>query len=46
MDGPLLGFDDNHVVDMENDPRANVGKEEAERIAMEIIDEHYASRQE
>lgn len=46
VDGPLLGFDDNHVVDMKNDPRANVGKEEIERIAMEIIDEYYANGRE
>lgn len=40
----LLDFDKNHIPtheDMENDPRANVGKEELILIARQIIAEHY-----
>jgi len=40
-EGPLLGFDDNHVLDMENDPRANKGYDELVAIANEIIKEYY-----
>lgn len=41
-DGKLLGFDDNHVLDMEKDPRANVGYGELVTIANKIIEGHYA----
>jgi len=40
-EGPLLGFDDNHVLDMEKDPRANVGYDELVAKANEIIENHY-----
>lgn len=37
----LLGFADRHVTDMEQDPRANKGKEELLATARKIITEHY-----
>jgi hypothetical protein len=40
-EGKLLGFDDNHVLDMENDPRANKGYDELVAIANKIIEEYY-----
>lgn len=43
-EGDLLGFDDHHVTDMTNDPRANVGHKELVNLGNKIITEHYASR--
>lgn len=40
-DGDLLGFDDNLVRNMKEDPRANQGYTELYEIAKKIIDEHY-----
>lgn len=40
-EGQLLGFDDNHVVDMGEDPRANSGYDELVATATKIIEEHY-----
>lgn len=40
-DGQLLGFDDNHVLDMEKDPRANAGYDDLVATADKIITEHY-----
>jgi hypothetical protein len=40
-DGKLLGFDDHHVDDMKNDPRANVGYDELVATAKKVIDKHY-----
>lgn len=40
-EGELLGFDDRHVTDMENDPRSNKGRQELIDIAEKIIREHY-----
>lgn len=44
IDGPLLGFDDHHVTDMKNDPRANQGHDELVNLGNKIITEHYASK--
>lgn len=44
-DGELLGFDDHHVVDMEQDPRANAGYDELVTMANKIIAEHYKTPQ-
>jgi len=38
---PLLGFDDNHVTNMSDDPRALAGFEELKAVAAKVIDEHY-----
>lgn len=38
---PLLGFDDNHVTDMKNDPRANPHYEETISMAKKLIDRHF-----
>lgn len=43
VDGNLLGFDDNHVVDMETDSRSNPGHQELVDLGKKIIKEHYAS---
>lgn len=43
VDGQLLGFEDHHVTDMENDPRANVGHQELVDLGNKIIKEHYAT---
>lgn len=43
IDGPLLGFDDQHVDDISSDPRANAGKDELIQMAKTIISEHYSS---
>jgi len=40
-DGPLLGFDDSHVLDMRKDPRAWAGYDELIETAHRIIVEHY-----
>lgn len=40
-EGKLLGFDDRHVTDMENDPRSNMGRQELIETAEKIIREHY-----
>jgi len=40
-EGLLLGFDDNHVLDMENDPRANHGYQELVTTANQIIEDYY-----
>lgn len=40
-DGQLLGFDDHHVLDMKEDPRANVGYDELVATADKIIRDHY-----
>lgn len=44
IEGPLLGFDDHHVLDMEEDPRANPGYEDLVVKAHEIIEEHYSAK--
>jgi hypothetical protein len=44
IDGPLLGFDDHFVNNMETDPRANQGHDELVKMGNKIIEEHYASR--
>ncbi len=41
LEDPLLGFADNYVEDMRNDPRANQGREELERLAMEAVDARF-----
>jgi len=41
IDDPLLGFGDNYVSDMNNDPRANVGYRELMLISERIIEEYY-----
>jgi hypothetical protein len=43
-EGQLLGFDDHHVADMVNDPRANRGHQELVDMGNKIIAEHYALR--
>lgn len=43
-DGQLLGFDDHHVLDMEKDPRANVGYDDLVATAGKIIESHYAAK--
>lgn len=42
-EGQLLGFDDNHVTEMQNDPRSNIGYDELVATADRIIKERYAS---
>jgi len=37
-ESPLLGFDDNHVLDIEKDQRANVGHDNLVRITQRIIE--------
>ena len=44
VDGQLLGFDDHHVTDMTNDPRANVGHQELVDLGNKIIREHYQNK--
>jgi len=41
-EGQLLGFDDHHVVDVENDPRSNYGHVELVELGNKIIKEHFA----
>ncbi len=41
-DGPLLGFDNNHVADMQKDPRSNHGKAELIELAEDVIREQYS----
>ncbi|MFA6420575.1 MAG: hypothetical protein WCW13_07260 [archaeon] len=43
VDGQLLGFDDNHVVDMANDPRSNVEHQQLIDLGNKIIKEHYST---
>ena len=43
-DGQLLGFDDNHVLDMEKDPRANAGYDDLVATADKIIEDHYSTK--
>lgn len=43
-DDPLLGFKDNHVESMDEDPRAQPGYENLIDIAHKIIDEHYEEK--
>ncbi len=43
-EGKLLGFDDRHVLNMHEDPRAEVGYDELMDIAHRIIAEHYGNR--
>jgi len=43
-DGDLLGFEDRHVVNIENDPRADKGHQELIDLGNKIIHEHYAFR--
>jgi len=43
VDGQLLGFNDNHVVDMATDSRSNVGHQELIDLGNKIIKEHYAT---
>lgn len=43
-DGQLLGFDDNHVLDMEKDSRSNVGYDELVATADKIIKDHYGAK--
>ncbi|HNW23229.1 MAG TPA: hypothetical protein PKH06_00495 [Candidatus Dojkabacteria bacterium] len=40
INGALLGFDENHILDTD-DARANIGKEELERTAEEIVQQYY-----
>lgn len=44
VDGQLLGFDDHHVTDMTNDPRANVGHQELVDLGKKIIADHYRNK--
>jgi hypothetical protein len=41
VEGQLLGFDDHHVTDVTNDPRANQGHQELIDMGNKIIEEHY-----
>lgn len=41
-EGQLLGFDDNHVIDMQEDPRANAGYKELVATANKLIEENYS----
>lgn len=43
-EGQLLGFDDRHVTDMQNDPRSNIGYDELVATADKIIKEHYGAK--
>ena len=43
--GDLLGFDDRHVRDMREDPRANRGYDELVATAHRIIEEHYRTKE-
>ncbi|MEK7535706.1 MAG: hypothetical protein AAB590_01680 [Patescibacteria group bacterium] len=40
-DGQLLGYDDHFVLNMRDDPRANVGLAELKATAEKIIEDHY-----
>lgn len=40
-EGKLLGFNDHHITDVENDPRANQGHDELVATGNKIIAEHY-----
>lgn len=41
-EGILLGFEDNQVDDMENDPRSNREHEDLVKMGEKIVSEHYA----
>ncbi|OGZ97328.1 MAG: hypothetical protein A3B34_02455 [Candidatus Sungbacteria bacterium RIFCSPLOWO2_01_FULL_54_21] len=41
-EGKLLGFDDRHITDIREDPRAKVGYDELVETAHRIITEHYS----
>ncbi len=41
QDEPLLGFETNHVPNMQENPRANEGKEKFERLLRETIDRYF-----
>lgn len=43
-DGKLLGFDDMHILDMEKDPRSNVGYDELIQKSNKIIDDYYSQK--
>ncbi len=40
-DGVLLGFDDQHVTNIQTDARSNVGYDELKATATQLISEHY-----
>lgn len=44
-EGDLLGFDDRHVSNMSEDPRANRGYDELVATAHRIIEEHYRTKE-
>ncbi|MBU2524565.1 hypothetical protein KKG71_05225 [Patescibacteria group bacterium] len=44
VDGQLLAFDDHHITDMTNDPRANIGHQELVNLGNRIIKEHYQNK--
>ncbi|KKS54833.1 MAG: hypothetical protein UV20_C0029G0012 [Candidatus Magasanikbacteria bacterium GW2011_GWA2_42_32] len=44
-EGDLLGFDERHVLDMREDPRANRGYDELVATAHRIIEEHYRTKE-
>lgn len=43
-EGQLLGFEDHHVIDPANDPRANQGHEELVTMGNRIIEEHFKNK--
>lgn len=43
-EGKLLGFDDHHISETEDDPRANMGYEELVQSANQIITDHYSKK--
>lgn len=43
-EGQLLGFDDHHVTDVANNPRANRGHQELVNLGNKIIEEHYGNK--
>jgi hypothetical protein len=43
-EGQLLGFDDHHIIDVENDPRSNQGHKELVDLGNKIIAEHYRNK--
>lgn len=45
QDGDLLGFDDRHVRNMNEDPRANRGYDELVATSHRIIEEHYQAKE-
>lgn len=44
VEGKLLGFNDRHVSDMDNDPRVNRGHTELVETAHKIIEEYYRTK--